>query len=496
MTIGIEIKNLRSIKQFSIELPFKEGIYAITGENGVGKSTLFSALAKLVSKGALMSFFSNDGNSNSEIKYKFDSRENIWIKKINWMRHESPESRDEDILFDGFFEGSIIFGSRFSDVHKSRLSKTNKITQNDLVDADNFIVKHLGLILKNDENHYQGLKKIRTKKLAERCGFDGQPYFIERGGRCFAHFFMSSGELLLIGLLHFINERIKFKLKNRIINKSLILIDEIELALHPLAQERLSIFIEDITKTYGFCIYFATHSLQIINNIKPNNIYHLQRDIESNLQVINPCYPAYATRSLYTNDGFDFVFLVEDELAKYIVDEVIRKNSLASSKLIKVLPCGGWDKVLAMHYELMNSRLAGRNCKIFSILDGDIKDECERKYPKNSKFHGLQKSYLPIQSIEKFLKMKLIDKPDAEFAKELGDTYFHSRSIDSILADYKSHESSKKDNNGKNLFRIVEKCAEDQGISEDIFKFQICSFIYKKESFITLEKYLTGLLNC
>lgn len=490
--IGLEIRNIRSIKQFSIELPFAEGMYAITGENGVGKSTIFSALAKLVAKGALKNFFGNDGDSSSEIIYRFDGKENRWVKTPNWMR---LNRQDDEILLDGFFEGSIIFGSRFLDVHKSRLRQSDLITPSDLTNADDFVIKHLGLILRDDENSYLGLKKIRTKSLAEKYGFDGQPYFIERDDRCFAQFFMSSGELLLIGLLHFINERIKYKAKKKIFNKSLILIDEIELALHPSAQERLSVFLSQISKDHGFCIYFATHSIQIINSVNARRIYHIQKNILGNLEVINPCYPAYATRSLYTNDGFDFVFLVEDELAKYVVDEIIKKRGLGNSKLIKVLPCGGWDKVIEMHYELSSSGLAGRACKIFSVLDGDIQDECERKYPKGSKFYGLQKSYLPIKSIEKFLKEKLITNPDSEFCKQLGDTYFHCRSIDSILKDYKKTEKSAKDSNGKSLFLILKKCIEEQNISEERFKTEVCRFIYERENFSALEGVLRGLLS-
>ena len=45
---------------------------------------------------------------------------------------------------------------------------------------------------------------------------------------------------------------------------------------------------------------------------------------------------------------------------------------------------------------MLTSSLAGKSCKIFSILDGDIKQECEQKYQKGHKFHGLQKENFGI----------------------------------------------------------------------------------------------------
>ena len=118
---------------------------------------------------------------------------------------------------------------------------------------------------------------------------------------------MSSGEFLLINLLHFINERIKYTNKKGIKDLSLVLLDEIELALHPIAQKRLADFLRNISNKHNFCVYFATHSLQIISELKPSSLFHLEFLSNRNIRVVNPCYPAYATRNMYTPDGFDFI---------------------------------------------------------------------------------------------------------------------------------------------------------------------------------------------
>ncbi|WP_041208288.1 ATP-dependent nuclease [Aeromonas jandaei] len=488
--LKLEIKNLREIDDFSIELPYERGVYAITGENGIGKSTIFSALSKVLYRGALTSFFRNDGDNSTSVTYELNGKKNTWIKAPNWKRSDT----DDEIFIDGTYEASIIFGQRFNDLHKSKIGKANYVQDSDLTDADDFVKENLGQILKCNPKYYNELKVIKTKALARELKFDGQPYFRKVGNKWLSQFFMSSGELLLIGMLHFINDRIKYKSSRRIKECSLMIIDEIEIALHPSAQERLAKFLHEISSKYNFCIYFATHSVQIINNIRPSKINHIKKGVSGGIEVVNPCYPAYAARSLYSNDGFDFLFLVEDELALNIINRILTDHKLRESKLIKVLPCGSWDKTLEIHYEFMSSCLPGKQCKIYSILDGDIKDECEEKYTQPHRYSGLGKSYLPIKSIEKYVKEKLIDAPNAAFFKEVGDDIFTYRSLEDIVADYKRN-TKKNDSNGKILYLILTRCAEEQGYSREDFNKQVCNYVYGNENFGSLVGFLKGIIS-
>lgn len=482
--LQVKVENVRSLDDFSLALPFKSGLHAIAGENGIGKSTIFSCLSKFVYRGSLISYFRSDGNASSRITYKFKDLTNSWIKQPNWKRDDFG---DNEILIDGFYEGSLIFGSRFSDAHYSKLGKSNNVSLNDLVLADDFIVKNLGRILRNNENHYSRLMKIKTKKKSEELGFNGNPYFIERNGKWVSQLFMSSGELLLIGLLHFINERIELKKRRGITGQlSLILVDEIELALHPSAQHRLASFLKNIAQVSNFCIYFATHSVQIINTLKSEDIFYINRSINNIIDVVNPCYPAYATRSLYNNDGYDLVILVEDDLAKFIVEKVIREENLSSSRMIKVLPCGGWEKTLELQLEMQSSLMLGQGCKTISILDGDIEEQYNVKYLQGSREATLRKIFLPIHSVEKFLKKKLIDEPCVVFAKKLGDRFFIARSIEDIINDYTTNPKTGSDNSGKGLFRVLTACAEEQGYVRERFKSDLCSFLTDNTEVSTL----------
>lgn len=78
----------------------------------------------------------------------------------------------------------------------------------------------------------------------------------------------------------------------------LFFLDEIEMALHPSSLKRLVNFLGDMAKAYNYAIYFSTHSIELIGNISPENIYFLDRHSDNSIEILNPCYPAYATRIL------------------------------------------------------------------------------------------------------------------------------------------------------------------------------------------------------
>ncbi|HHQ4895980.1 TPA: hypothetical protein ACSP31_004045, partial [Aeromonas veronii] len=123
-----------------------------------------------------------------------------------------------------------------------------------------------------------------------------------------------------------------------------------------------------------------------------------------------------------------------------------------------------------------------------------IKDECEEKYTQPHRYSGLGKSYLPIKSIEKYVKEKLIDAPNAAFFKEVGDNIFTYRSLEDIVADYKRN-TKKNDSNGKILYLILTRCAEEHGYSREDFNKQVCNYVYGNENFGSLVGFLKGIIS-
>ena len=273
----------------------------------------------------------------------------------------------------------------------------------------------------------------------------------------------------------------------------MFLIDEVELALHPGAIDRLVCFLENLmTETMSeIVVYFSTHSAELIQRISPRKIYLVENNAGA-ITLENPCYPNYAVRSLYIPNGFDFVLLVEDELTKGIVDKVIRDNNLARSKLCCVLPAGGCSQMLKLHHDMIKYNTLGANKHIISIYDGDVKNDIS----KRKEYSDLPKCFLPIPSVEKYLKKKLLDEPDQTFIKLIGDKYFIKRSLQSIIHDYQNdpRTAKTKDNDGKNLYAVLLANLLEIDISEKDFIKYIADDIYFYENPTKFVESLTKLL--
>lgn len=470
--IRIKIENLKNIKSADMELPFDRGLYAFVGGNGCGKSSLMLALSLIV-KTSSSRLIEDSSGQDVLVEITSNSITDIWKKDDRgfFTPHEIPRRRIRpSVHFHGFYEGSIFYGSRFADyqIMPKFLSSNDVLTL--LKGADEYVSESLGYILHNDKNYYTRLLKFKSRKLAEKYEFRGVPYFIQTNNGLISQYQMSSGESMLISLFDFLNNLVI--LGNY--DKLFFLIDEAELALHPSAIDRLLIFLKDLEKTSktDLVIYFSTHSTELIHRIKPDNIFLLENN-NGVLTTVNPCYPNYAIRNLYVPNGFDFLILVEDELAKCFVEKVLRDNNLGVSKLCCVIPAGGYLQMLKLHHDMLVYNTLGVGKRILSVYDGDIKDNVK----KLDQYKDFTKTFLPFPSIEKFLLNNLIVNPNKQILKVLGDKYFTTRSLSDIISDYKNDERTKNStkNDGKAFFKIL--CAElrKNNISKEKFIDYLCA---------------------
>ena len=492
MELTLDIKNVRNIKEAKVSFPLTKGLYAIVGENGCGKSTLMLLMSLIVKTSSAHMLTKVDISEKSSIDITTDEGHDYWFYKKgkmttgkfkNVIPKRGTKTRNKHAAlvvnshWPGFYEGSIFYGCRFDDFDTVDAFLEQPDFRNDLVKADPFVSETLGYILHNNKGYYKTLYKIKNRATAEKYGFKGVPYFVEYGSNIISQFKMSSGECLLISLIDFINNLV---IQGGRFNKFLFLIDEVELALHPGAIDRLVLFVNDLiaTSTYELVFYFSTHSAELIHRISPRNIY-LVENTAGIIDLINPCYPNYAIRNLYIPNGFDFVLLVEDELAKGIVNKTIRENNLATSKLCCVLPAGGCTQMLKLHHDMVTYNTLGTGKHIVSIYDGDAKDTIAKK----KEYTNLPKCFLPIPSVEKYLKKKCIDEPDKAFIKLIGDKYFNQRSLQNIIDDYLNDErtAKAKDNDGKNFYKVICSNLEKIDISETDFIKYICDDIYDYE---------------
>lgn len=492
-TLFLSVKNIKGLSG-EIEIPLKNDVYAITGNNGSGKSTLISLLSRLVPPYTFR--LSNiDYNNDSCVKFR------VYDKKSEWsFIRKKFHNKYDDIRFEGRYEGSLFYGKRFEDSKNVEdLIENGKISNDSLIDADEFIIKKLGNILQNNEDYYKNIKRLKNREMADSFNLKNLPYFMLVDDNIVSQYKMSSGECLLLTLLHF--------LYNSIIRRSiptqkhvLLLIDEIELALHPVAVKRLIETLKDITATsQNLTCIISSHSLEVIRNVPASNIFNLQINIDSDgtktFSVDNPIYPCYLMKDIYTHNGYDYVIMVEDKLASMIVNNSISKLQLRKNKLIDVVPVGGWENVFNLHKTFVSENTLGLNTTIISVIDGDVYSIAE------SKFKNLKHSFLPIGSVEKFLLSNLFEKN--AISKAIKDTLFIGpQSLESFVLEYKNEEtlkskesSYKEDKNGKRLYgKLKNYCESQRKISEDKLIDILFDIATKYINFNAFEKDLECLL--
>ncbi len=449
MKLKMSISHIKSIKKLTVDFPLDKGLYAITGENATGKSTISMCAAALFYHFNPNQYFGllDDNSSitfevgNQHQTYKYNSKGNT--------------EKSGHINIKGFFEGSLIFGNRFRNATFGVVSKLDAIEDADLIPADDFIRENLGLVLCNDKSYYKELHRLKNG-LQNKYRLGGVPFFYTRDGIRVHQAHMSTGENLMLSILHSLKLRIDER--GDINTPCLVFLDEIELALHASALRRLVSLLNEISNRYNMAIYFSTHSIELIRDLKPEHIFYIQKYIDNSIDILNPCYPAYATKNLYdSNLGYDDVILVEDDLARLIVYNILRDHSLLSNKLICVLPCGGWQNVLRLANDILQSNLLGSKSKILVILDGDIKNEVEPFLQQNNIVLNTPLNYLPIQSLEKYLKENLYENVNQKLTQELDNYIFQKVGLTQILQNYRNNGPYKKnDNNGKELFACLE----------------------------------------
>ena len=461
MKLNMIINKIKSINNLEIDLPIEKGLYAITGQNGSGKSTLVTC-ASSVFFNMRMNDYLGLTDDDAYIYFSLDGAKRSWTKNENgkWSKSSSG-----NMSIKGFYEGSIIFGTRFRNTSFHILKKLDLIESAKLKPADDFIRTNLGKILHNNSNFYEKLFRVNNSEAGPDIQFSGDIFYYEKKGKRVSQFHMSTGENLLVSILNSINLRNNDRAS--LSKPCLLFLDEIELALHPSSLKRLVAFLTDMSTTYNYAIYFSTHSIELVGSIKPENIFFLERHADGSVEILNPCYPAYATRILYDHSGYDYIYLVEDDLAKEIINRLLRENELLSSKLVHVLPCGGYTNVIELAKEVVNSNLVGKNSSISIVLDGDVKSDAYEYISKHGISNNIPLTFLPIESLEKYLKNKLHDNVDHKLFRQLNDFIFHQVSLTEIVEGYRNEIDVAKDKNGKKLYKRIDSELRSRGKSRN-----------------------------
>jgi predicted ATPase len=174
--------------------------------------------------------------------------------------------------------------------------------------------------------------------------------------------FAGSGEMATAILVHKIVNAPK---------KSLILLDEPEVSLHPGAQKELQYFLVDQINKNKHQIIMSTHSPALIKNLPIEAIKVFVNSENGTFKVLNDVPHDKAFSTIGATSGSLKTIYVEDSLAQKLVRDSLNIIDEEVSKKINIIPLNGEAGLI----KSLLTRIDEDNIKnVFYLFDGDVKD--------------------------------------------------------------------------------------------------------------------------
>ncbi|WP_175497055.1 AAA family ATPase [Variovorax boronicumulans] len=371
MAKQITIEGLKQIDKLVFDVP-SPGVYILSGTNGAGKSCLLACLLRIGWANAFQLSFRTskistalDVFSGSKITYEINnSKVEYTYSGERWI----PKPKSQSKLLTSFGYGQVIYAAANSERIEPRAEdfKPQRVR-----DASQSLKDAAEKILSDVK--FQSLKVINVRR-----GVGSEAYLIpdarasaaSKKNAYYSEKNFSLGEICVLKLLR--------QLEN-CPHGSLVLIDELELALHPKAQVKLFEYLQKISTDKQLTTIFSTHSVNLIKSIKRENFFFIEQN-SGKTNLVSGCYPTYALGQIALREerSPDIVLYVEDEQAQFIVSALVQaliEKELAgkSKPTIVVAPIGTFEAVIAF---LTRSRsLMPDSVKQFALLDKDVYDE-------------------------------------------------------------------------------------------------------------------------
>jgi predicted ATPase len=400
MKKSILIRNIKHIRSLDFEIPASNGVYVLTGSNGSGKTTLMTCLLRI----GWFRAFQDHFRTGDERVDKFTGNVTYTVdnKSVSYQHSGSrwpPTPRKNSNLFLQFGFPEV----RFLPATGNRLY----IQDQNIIPTDFRAVEQ---ILKDDLNSLLETTKFDNLRYVQTASTRGpgsgsqrwkRAYVIRNGNNYYSEKNFSLGEILILNTLLLIDD---------VRDGSMLLIDELEMALHPRVQIRLLKYLTVKATDKNLTIILSTHSSSIIKSA--DKLLYLENNGSGDIKVNTNCYPALILREVAIEEDIqpDYLFIVEDDMAEMLLKETVKFYfQIESSRQIpvyKVIPIGGYPQVLDFA-ENANNYLFSSKIGQYLFPDADVIEVKQNLENKGNSRSGPEQSlfeqFTRLESKTKFL---------------------------------------------------------------------------------------------
>lgn len=353
----INLIKCRAFENATIELDFP--VTALIGPNGGGKTTILGSCALLYNSIAPRQFFTRNKQLDEEMKnwsivYDAIDRNKNKTSPIKRTASFSKEKWYRDAL-----ERDVIFFGVSRTLPAVERKDLSKFTNKNVVFSPNGIkilgenaAKYISQILGKDVSAYAVAQSDSYGNISLLTGKT-------KKGKGYSEFHFGAGESSIIKMI--------MKIENAPI-QSLVLIEEIENGLHPLATSRLVDYLIDVADRKNIQVIFTTHSEYAIAPLPAEGVWAAVDGtaIQGKLDI-------HSLRSLTGEVNSKLVVYTEDEFAKEWVKAILRSDASIASDAIEVYAMGGdGTAVNANKYHNLDP---SSKTKSICVLDGDSRQK-------------------------------------------------------------------------------------------------------------------------
>ena len=492
---NINIKKFRKLKDISIDIA--ERITVIAGHNGIGKSTIIGLIA-----------------NGSELKRHKSYFDRVFQSKFGEIFHLDPEkdytkdiNKKYDVIFNYLYDNDNIFKYCTVTKHKEKNKNRLRIVARNCDEKGKQInskVKDIGDSAKvpiptlyigmsrvipigesKDEHYSLSYSNIMEKEDIEymnKCFEEviGKEEFSDEKvnkqylkhstkksfGPCFKNYSFRAISLGQDTLSTIITALVSFKkLKRELKEKysgGILVIDEIDACLHPLAQERIINILDKASKDFDIQIVVTSHSLTVIKEIlfKKNNTMKNPKDkkLYYNIAYIqDTCRPNIMNKPNYKkikNDMFlhlekyknrkqDVKLYFEDREALFFFEQLLKNSEEMDEEELNFCKID-----LQVCCDIL-SKLPEKDSyfkKVVIILDGDVNtsDKYKERINNNKNMIALPGMDSPEVIIIEYLT-ELINNTEHIYWRNNEDKITVQIVNDAILKDLENDLNGIKD---------------------------------------------------